>query len=108
VATHREAKCLTSYDGPKDLSIWQPETHEEADNRLLLHMRDTLLNDSIQKILVRSVDTDVLVILLAFMPQLFKFKGDVHVWLDFGRGENRKLYDVNMIFREFGESLCLR
>ena len=107
VATHREAKVLTSYDGPKDLSIWQPETHEEADNRLLLHMRDMLLNGSIQKILVRSVDTDVLVILLAFMPQLLEFKEDVHVWLDFGRGENRKLYDVNMIFREFGESLYL-
>ena len=88
VATHREAKVLTSYDGPKDLSIWQPETHEEADNRLLLHMRDMLLNGSIQKIFVCSVDTDVLVILLAFMPQLLEFKEDVHVWLDFGRGEN--------------------
>ena len=40
-------------------------THEEADNRLLLHIRDMLLNDSIQKIIVCSVDTDVLVILLA-------------------------------------------
>jgi hypothetical protein len=53
VATHREA-VLTSNDGLKDSSIWQPETQEGADNRLSLHMRDMLLNDIIQKILVRS------------------------------------------------------
>jgi hypothetical protein len=107
VITHKEAKVLTSHDGPRELSTWQPETHEEADNRLVLHMKDMILNQGILKILVRSVDTDVMVILLAFMSQLLEFNEEIQVWLDFGRGANRKTYNVNRIFNELGESLCL-
>ena len=56
------------------MSAWQPETLEEAHNRLVLHM---ILNSGILKILVRSVDTDVMVILYTFMSQLLEFNGEV-------------------------------
>lgn len=37
---------------------------EEADNRLVLHIRDSILLNSRTNILVRTVDSDVLVILI--------------------------------------------
>ena len=37
--TQKENKVLTSHDGPIELfRAWIPETHEEADNRLILHI----------------------------------------------------------------------
>ena len=63
-------------DGPQsDLNYqngWITESHEEADNRIVVHIHDILLKERIKKVVVRSVDTDVLVILLAFMPQFLE------------------------------------
>ena len=45
-------------------------TLEEADNRIICHIRHMIKVDlNLTSIKVRSADTDVIVILLAFMPQ---------------------------------------
>ena len=50
-------------------------TLEEADNRIICHIGHMIKADNLTSIKVRSADTDVIVILLAFMPQ-FKLWND--------------------------------
>ena len=45
-------------------------TLEEADNRIICHIGHMIKADNLTSIKVRSADTDVIVILLAFMPHL--------------------------------------
>ena len=47
-------------------------TLEEADNRIICHIGHMIKADNLISIKARSADTDVIVILLEFMPQLRK------------------------------------
>ena len=49
-----------------DISSLAPCSHEEADMRMLLHVQDALQQGH-KKILLRKVDTDVLVLAVAFL-----------------------------------------
>ena len=42
---------------------------KEADNRTVLHIRDAMILRNKHEILVRTVDSDVIIILLGFFPQ---------------------------------------
>ena len=66
-----------------------------------------MILQGITSIRVRSRDTDVLVILLSFMPQFIELNDSVKVWLDFGMGDNRIIYFVNRAYSDLGESVCL-
>ena len=58
-------------DGNVDIMRWIDGVHEEDDNRIVIHIADMIRND-ITKIKLRTVDTDVIVILLAFMRQFLE------------------------------------
>ena len=73
---------------------------------MVLDIKDMIVNDGILDIVVRSMDTDVLVILLSFMTQFLELNENVKIWLDFGRGEGRRTYNLKQIFFGHGESLC--
>ena len=51
------------------------------------------------KILVRTVDTDVLVILIGL---LFNLPPDTQIWIAFGTGKNFKYYSINAIHQSLG------
>ena len=59
---------------------------------MVLDIKDMIVNDGILDIVVRSMDTDVLVILLSFMTQFLELNENVKIWLDFGTGEGRRTY----------------
>ena len=61
-----------------------PCDHEEADTRLLIHLQDALRNGC-TNCMVRTVDTDVVVILLGFHHWMTLGK-DVKIWVAFGTG----------------------
>ena len=42
---------------------------EEADNRIVLHIIDDIILRNKHELLVRTVDSDVIIILLGFFPQ---------------------------------------
>ena len=44
---------------------------EEANNRMVLHIRDAMILRIKHEILVRTVDSDVIIILLGFVPPVF-------------------------------------
>ena len=90
--------CLTSYDGveveimPQDLFSSQ----EEADTRMILHC-DNIAHSCPETsvIIVRSLDTDVLVLLVNFSQSI-----DQDVLFDTGMGNKRRLLNVKDIISE--------
>lgn len=64
-ATHGE-NVLSSEEMP-DMSALSPCTHEEADTRMIIHAFDASLHGH-RRIKIRSNDTDVVVLAVAFAP----------------------------------------
>ena len=62
---------------------WVDGVQEEADNRIVIHTANIIRYD-ITKIKLRTVDTDFIVILLAFMPKFLELNENVCIWADFG------------------------
>ena len=60
---------------------------EEADNRIVLHIRDAIILRDKDEVLVRTVDSDVIIILLGFFPQLLQYNEDVMLSVDYGTSE---------------------
>ena len=104
VSYNHTIKCKS--DGIKDIFQWIDSTHEEADNRMMIHIAD-MITHKVSSITVRSLDTDVLVILISFMPKFLSMMAKVKLWLDFGVGENRKVISINDCHENLGPSRCL-
>ena len=84
-----------SSDPDADLSFISPCNHEEADTRVFLHTKDMTLKGH-KSILIRTVDTDVLVLSL---ESFFHLVEEIdQFWIDFGTGKNRKFFAVHEIF----------
>ena len=66
-------------------------TLEEADNRIVCHISH-MIHGGISDILIRTVDTDVIIILLAFMAQFKHINDDIKIWFYFGTGEHQKIF----------------
>lgn len=100
------AQCVTSVDsGQKqvisshgtnvlsslprgDVSIMAPSTHEEADTRIFLHAADAV-QCGFSRIIVRTVDTDVLVLAVSLVHKLQDgVEQSIELWVDFGTGAN--------------------
>ena len=59
-----------------------PCSHEEADTRMLLHAADAA--KTLKHVMIRTVDTDVVVLAVAFLEQLHLDT----LWIAFGVGKN--------------------
>jgi hypothetical protein len=70
-------------------------THEEADSRIFVHAMHAT-SQGYHKIMVRTVDTDVLVIAVGCWSTL-KEHGLQELWMDFGSGTNRKYLPAHEI-----------
>ena len=97
IITTIEKNVVTNKPESVDLSGIQPCSHEEADTRLLLHAQHARLS-GYENILIRTVDTDVLVIAVAMVEQL----GNGRLWLLYGKGNTTKYIDVNAIASKLG------
>ena len=70
-----------------DLSNLTPCSHEEADTRVFLHVKD-MTQQGHTKIVIWAVDTDLLVLAVSVYEQLQEEMEEL--WVDFGAGKNRK------------------
>ena len=53
---------------------WRDEVHEEADNRMLVHAQDFMeFDNDVKCIVIRTNDTDVVVLFLTFFEQFLQF-----------------------------------
>jgi len=82
--------------------------HEEADTRMVVHV-DHAVTDGATHIQVRTVDTDVVVILTGLLHHLLVINPEVVIHIAFGTGKNYTVYNINSIWRQMGElkSKCL-
>ncbi|XP_078356726.1 uncharacterized protein LOC144641563 [Oculina patagonica] len=79
--------------------------HEEADTRILVHVKDALAKGG-RSVLVRTVDTDVVVILIAQFHMLSSTWPGSTFWVTFGMGKTFQLLSVNSICDYLGEEKC--
>ena len=77
-------------------------THEEADTRIMVHILHAIQQGA-KKIIVRTVDTDVLVILIGQFFYLQHLCSLIDLWIAFGVGKNYCFYSINHIALYLGE-----
>lgn len=76
--------------------------HEEADTRLVVHVLHSLQQGA-NSILVRTVDTDVIVILAGTFYDLIVTQPLADIWVAFGMGKHYRFYHINDICASLGE-----
>ena len=81
-----------------DAADLSPCMHEEADTRLLLHAADTARR-GYTKVMVRTVDTEVVVIAVA----KFQYLSLSELWIEFGVGKHLKYLPAHDISCSIGE-----
>ena len=60
-------------------------THEEADTRMVVHTLDAL-RSGLTLCCIRTVDTDVVVVLLWKLAEILTLHPEAKVWVAFGSG----------------------
>ena len=87
---------------PQDTSYLAPCDHEEADTRIILHLADAV-KEGFRKILLCTVDTDVVVLAVAAADKL-----DVQeLWMAFGMVKNFRYIPVHEISVSLGPDKSL-
>jgi hypothetical protein len=76
--------------------------HEEADTRIIVHVIEALQRGA-KNISIRTVDTDVVVILVGHFFELHDVYGHFEIWVAFGMGKNFRCYNINDICHNRGE-----
>ena len=89
--------CMPALD-ESDLVSISPCSHEEADTRMLLHAKHAAHHGH-NKILVRTVDTDVVVLAVCLAHGLGT---DYELWLAFGAGKNFRYLSAHGIAVSLG------
>ena len=101
----REGKAVYATDGHDVLCFMAhialtglvPCSHEEADTRLFLHVADAV-KTGYRKLLVRTVDTDVVVVAIA---TLNRTKPD-ELWVAFGTGGHFRFIPIHEVAAAVG------
>ena len=82
-----------------DTHTIEPCNHEEADTRLMLHVVDACINDSHKSIILKTNDSDVIILAVS---TLAKLPTGVQLWLGFGSGKNFHYIPAHEIFESLG------
>ena len=99
VLSPKDEKVLSNT--PVDLSSLEPCNHEEADTRIFVHVYDAARMGQ-QTVVVRTVDTDVVVIAIGLY-----FSLEVpNLWIDFGSGKNRRWLPIHTLAHFLGPEKC--
>jgi len=88
--------------GAIDVSSIEPCSHEEADTRLILHCRHAATNGT-RRIAIRTVDTDVVVLAIAYFNRLEVQE----LWVHFGVGKSVPLLAIHEISQLLGNDKCI-
>lgn len=84
-----------------------PCSHEEADTRMVLHLSN-IVNEGYSKIIIRTVDTDVLVLVTAAYHDLNEnCRQEIEFWVAFGTGKHMRFIPAHEIAIALGKERCL-
>ena len=90
---------------PRDTSYIAPCNHEEADSRIMVHVGDAVMQ-GFHKILVRTVDTDVVVLAVSVVQQLAQ-TDQIELWIAFGCGKDFRHIPAHQICASLGPQRSL-
>ena len=76
--------------------------HEEADTRAVVHILNAL-EQGMKSVKVRTVDTDVVIILAGAFYELCQTQPLADIWIAFGMSKNYRFYSINAICASLGE-----
>ena len=79
-----------------------PCDHEEADTRIVIRLQDSLENGC-ATCLVRTVDTDVVFILIGMYHSLISKYPAADIWVAFGTGKNSMYLHINAMCHTLGK-----
>ena len=79
--------------------------HEEADTRICVHIKDAL-EKGCRKVYVRTVDTDVIVVIAGIFFELLADYPGLDLWVGFGMGKYFQLIHANSLCQNIGELKC--
>lgn len=88
--------------GGEDVSFLSDCNHEEADTRIFLHVKDAS-NKSYRNIMVRTVDTDVVVIAVYVMQHVQLEK----MWILFGVGKKMRYIPIHELCNSLTPEKCI-
>ena len=72
---------------------------------MIMHIQDMIIKNYCESIIVRTVDSDVIIVLLAFLLQVLALNEAVQVYVHFGMGEHKRLVDIKKVFLSIGEEI---
>ena len=78
---------------------------EEADNRLVCHIIH-LIKTGPNTVVVRTVDSDVIVILVGFMTQFLKQNPKTNIFVEFSSRSHHAFYSINEAYLKVGKCVA--
>ena len=75
---------------------------EEADSRIVIHVIHAIESGYLS-ISIRTVDSDVLVILVGHFATFLSINPTLKLWVAFGTGKDFRIFSINQIFSDLGE-----
>ena len=79
-------------------------SREEADTRIVVHIVHAL-QQRMRKIEIRTVDTDIIIIVAGVYFKLILAYQLLDIWVAFGKGKKFKFYSINHICASLGEQI---
>ena len=76
-------------------------SHVEADARIVVHVLHAL-QQGLTTVQVRTVDTDVVGVLIGVLHKLLLSQPKADIWVAFGVGKNYRLYSINALSTSLG------
>ena len=84
-------------------SLLSPNSAEEADQKLVRHALQCI-QCGIKNVVVRTVDTDVILLLVAYRHWVTNTDGTIFAWMS--TAKNSTYYNINSISSSFGSEKC--
>jgi hypothetical protein len=82
--------------------------HDEADTRLILHVLHEYQILHLNRILVKSVDTDVLILLIYYYSEYIKATDlkERFLFMELGHGNKKRVISISEIVQTLGNQIC--
>ena len=98
IISTKDETIVSTQNDMSDVEYLQPCSHEEADSRILLHVAHCA-RQGLRKLVIRTVDTDVVVLAIWYFPALRLDE----LWVRFGVGTHFRQIAIQEIVKNVNE-----
>ena len=98
ISSTKDETIVSTQNDMSDVEYLQPCSHEEADTRILFHVAHCA-RQGLRKLVIRTVDTDVVVLTIGHFPALRLDE----LWVRFGVGTHFRQIAIQEIVKNVNE-----